>query len=196
MGNKKLHLVADASGSMQEMGKAYLLVSLMRSADQLGLVSAERLPQVDLEFWSWGEVVSELSLSAEGWTAVPGAGRADLAVLQAFIEQELAQHGACYCLILSDGHFVGGELKSFEQWRKKQVNLYAEVVAIGADANLVKLAKLGTGKRVYQANHMLVAIRHLLFGGKGRAALPQSIAELLTKSATAAVQDSTAEDWA
>ena len=57
---KRLHVIADTSGSMSEMGKAYLLTNLMRGVSQLLYVQHDLSQRTEYIFWSWGASLKQL----------------------------------------------------------------------------------------------------------------------------------------
>ena len=190
---KRLHVIADTSGSMSEMGKAYLLTNLMRGVSQLLYVQHDLSQRTEYIFWSWGASLKQLGIPQETSSCIHTQGSACFEDLQRFFDQEIGQYGECYVLLLSDGHFPKKDIDAFQAWLSHQTKLNTQVVSVSADADAVKLAKLSTTKRVYAAEQLVVAINRLFLKSKASVTAPRKIAELAS-TLLAETMDSQ-EDW-
>ena len=93
-------------------------------------------------------------------------------------------------LILSDGNFANSDISSFQKRLNTFFNLLLRTVAIGADADLLKLKKISSNKSVYLAENIPLAIDSAIFGIDKSVIAPESVSQI-KQTQLAEVE----EDW-
>ncbi|EKL00285.1 hypothetical protein VCCP1035_0719 [Vibrio cholerae CP1035(8)] len=96
-------------------------------------------------------------------------------------------------LILSDGNFPNSDIVSFQKQLGTFSNLIIRTVAVGADADLLKLKKISTNNTVYLSENIASAIDSTIFGSDEPLTAPASTAGIL-ESAPAETEEQE-EDW-
>ena len=189
-----LHIIVDVSGSMTEMGKIHLQRNLCRYAAQLLLIDAEKFSSIDIRFYQWAKNVSGIALqSAQDIPALNAEGSSNLCVLSDFLTQHLNDTGRSMVLILSDGNFPSSDIVSFRNQLSIFTDLVIRTVAVGADANAMKLMKISTNNTVYLSENIASAIDSTIFGSDEPLTAPASAAQIL-QSAPAEPEEPE-EDW-
>lgn len=190
-----LYIIVDVSGSMNEMGKIHLLRNLCRYTVQLRLIDQEKYLGTDIRFYQWAQNVSEVVLQSDG--DVPplhAEGSSNLCVLSDFLSQHLKNEtGGAMVLILSDGNFPNSDIVSFHNQLRIFPGLIIRTVAVGADADLLKLRKISTNNTVYLSENIPAAIKSTIFGPDEPLTAPVSTARIL-ESAPAETEEPE-EDW-
>lgn len=189
-----LYIIVDASGSMNEMGKIHLQRNLCRYAAQLRLIDQEKYSDSDIRFYQCAQNVSEVALQSDGdIPALNAEGSSNLCVLTDFLSQYLNDTGRLMVLILSDGNFPNSDIVSFQNQLGTFSDLIIRTVAVGADADLLKLKKISTNNTVYLSENIASAIDSTIFGSDEPLTAPVSTARIL-ESAPAETEEPE-EDW-
>jgi len=189
-----LYIIVDVSGSMNEMGKIHLQRNLCRYAAQLRLIDQEKYSGSDIRFYQWAQNVSDVAMQSDGVIpALNTEGSSNLCVLADFLSQHLNDVGRTMVLILSDGNFYNSDIVSFQNQLGTFTDLIIRTVAVGADADLLKLKKISTKNTVYLSENIASAIDSTIFGSDEPLTAPVSTARIL-QSATAETKEPE-EDW-
>lgn len=190
----ELFVFVDISGSMNEMGKIHLQRNLCRYAAQLRLIDQEKYSGSDIRFYQWAQNVSEVVLQSDGdIPALNAEGSSKLCVLSDFLFQHLNDTGKLMVLILSDGNFPNSDIVSFQNQLGTFSDLIIRAVAVGADADLLKLKKISTNNTVYLSENIASAIDSTIFSSDDPLTAPVSTAGIL-ESAPAETEEP-GEDW-
>jgi len=185
-----LHIIIDVSGSMNEMGKIHLQRNLCRYATQLQIIDQEKHLGSDIHFYQWAQNISEVVLQNDGdILALNSEGSSSLCALSYFLATHLNDTNRSMVLILSDGNFNHNDYKAFEKWKDEQPILI-RTVAVGADADLLKLKRISTNNTVYLSENISSAINSTIFGSDEPLTAPVSIAHILQSE-----QAEPEEDW-
>lgn len=175
-----LNIIVDVSGSMNEMGKIHLQRSLCRYAAQLRQIDREKYFDLDIRFYQWAQNVSEIVMQSDGdIPALNAEGFSKLCVLSDFLSQQLNNTGRLMVLILSDGNFPNSNIVSFKSQLSTFGDLIIRTVAVGADADLLKLKKISTNNTVYLSENIASAIDSAIFDSDEKLIVPVSIVEIL-----------------
>lgn len=175
-----LNIIVDVSGSMNEMGKIHLQRNLCRYAAQLRLIDPENYSGSDIRFYQWAQNISEVVLQSDGDIPTLNAeGSSKLCVLSDFLSLHLNDTRRARVLILSDGNFDREGFKKFETWKKEHNTNLIRTVAVGADADLLKLKKISTNNTVYLSENIASAIKSTIFGSDEPLAAPVSTDQIL-----------------
>lgn len=189
-----LYIIVDVSGSMNEMGKIHLQRNLCRYAAQLRLIDQEKYSDADIRFYQWAQNVSEVALQSDGdIPALNAEGSSNLCVLSDFLSEYLKDTRRSMVLILSDGSFDRDDFKKFLEWKTTHTPTLIRTVAVGADADLLKLKKISTNNTVYLSENIASAIDSTIFGSDKLLTAPVSTARIL-QSAPAETEEPE-EDW-
>ncbi|EKO3417954.1 hypothetical protein ACOIPL_002459 [Vibrio fluvialis] len=190
----ELFIFVDVSGSMNEMGKIHLQRNLCRYAAQLRLIDQEKYSGLDIRFYQWAQNVSEVVLQSDGDIPVLNAeGSSNLCVISDFLPQYLNDTGRLMVLILSDGNFPNSDIVSFQKQLGTFSNMIIRTVAVGADADLLKLKKISTNNTVYLSENIASAIDSTIFGSDELLTAPVSTARILESAHTEIEEPG--EDW-
>lgn len=190
----ELFVFVDISGSMNEMGKIYLQRNLCRYAAQLRLIDQEKYSGSDIRFYQWAQNVSEVVLQSDGdIPALSAEGSSKLCVLSDFLSQYLNDTGRSMILILSDGNFPNSDIVSFQSQLGTFSDLIIRTVAVGADADLLKLKKISTNNSVYLSENIASAIDSTIFGSDEPLSAPASTTQIL--QCEPAETEEQEEDW-
>jgi len=191
---QRIYVIVDISGSMNEMGKFHLQRNLCRYTAQLPAINQEKYADLDICLYQWSEKISEINLQSNGdIPAFKAEGFSNLFILSDFLSQHLNVTGRAKVLILTDGHFNRDDFKSFLKWKKQQKLLLIRAVAVGADADLLKLMKISTNNTVFLSENVASAIDSTIFGSDEPLTAPISTARIL-ESAPAETEEPE-EDW-
>lgn len=186
-----LYIIVDVSGSMNEMGKIHLQRNLCRSAAQLRLIDQEKYSGFDIRFYQWSQDVSEIALQSDGdMPSLNAESSSNLCVLSDFLSQNLNDTGRSMALILSDGNFPSSDILSFQKQLSSFPDMAIRTVAVGADADLLKLKKISSNDSVQFSENISLAIDSLIFENDERVTAPESIAQILQTE-----QAEPEEDW-
>lgn len=189
-----LYIIVDVSGSMNEMGKIHLQRNLCRYAAQLRLIDQEKYSDSDIRFYQWAQNVSEVALQSDGdIPALNAEGSSSLCVLSGFLSLHLNDAVKSMVLILSDGNFSNSDIADFQDQLGTLTGLIIRTVAIGADADQLKLKKISTNNTVYLSENIASAIDGTIFGSDELLTAPVSTARIL-ESAPAETEEPE-EDW-
>lgn len=189
-----LYIIVDVSGSMNEMGKIHLQRNLCRYADQLRLIDQDKYSGADIRFYQWAQNVSEVALQSDGdIPALNAEGSSNLCDLSDFLSQHLNDAGSARTLILSDGNFPNSNIVSFQNQLSTFSDLIIRTVAVGADADLLKLKKISTNNSVHLSENISSAIDSTIFGCDEPFAIPVSTAQILQSEP--AETEEPEEDW-
>ena len=178
--NAALNIIVDVSGSMNEMGKIHLQRNLCRYAAQLQLIDQDKYADLDILFYHWAQNVSEIAVQSDGdIPALDTEGSSSLSVLSDFLSQNLNDIERPMVLILSDGNFSNSDILSFQNQLRSFPDLIIRTVAVGADADLLKLKKISTNNSVHLSENIASAIDSTIFGTDDRMAAPESTTQIL-----------------
>lgn len=190
----ELFVFVDVSGSMNEMGKIHLQRNLCRYAAQLRLIDQEKYSGSDIRFYQWAQNVSEVALQSDGDIPDLNAeGSSNLCVISEFLSQYQSDTGRLMVLILSDGNFPNSDIVSFQNQLGTFSDLIIRTVAVGADADLLKLKKISTNNTVYLSENIASAIDSTIFGSDEPLTAPASTAQILQSEP--AETEEPEEDW-
>lgn len=191
---QQLNIIVDCSGSMNEMEKVHLQKNLCRYAAQIQLIDQEKYSNFVIHFYKWTQNVSEFSMHNDGDLPVLTAeGSASLNFLSDFISNNLNNIKRPIVLILSDGNFSSSDILNFHSQLRLFPGVLIRTVAVGADADLLKLKKISTNNTVYLSENIASAIDSTIFGSDEPLTAPVSTARIL-KSAPAEAEEPE-EDW-
>jgi hypothetical protein len=189
-----LYIIVDVSGSMNEMGKIHLQRNLCRYAAQLRLIDQDKYSGADIRFYQWAQNVSEVALQSDGdIPALHAEGSSNLCVLSDFLSEYLKDTGRSMVLILSDGNFFNSDIVSFQNQLGTLTDLIIRTVAVGADADLLKLEKISTNNTVYLSENIASAIDGTIFGSDEPLVAPVSTAQI--PQSEPAESEEPEEDW-
>jgi len=189
-----LYIIVDVSGSMNEMGKIHLQRNLCRYAAQLRDIDQKKYADLDIHFYQWAQDVSEIIIQSDGDIPVLTAeGSSNLCDLSDFLSQHLNDTVRVRFLILSDGNFSNSDISSFQKQLSSCPDLITRAVAVGADADLLKLKKISTNNSVHLAENISSAIDSIIFGSDKPFAIPVSTAQILQSEPAGAEEPE--EDW-
>lgn len=154
-----LFIILDTSGSMNEMGKIHLQRNLCRYAVQLKKIDQVKYSGLNIRFLQWAEQVCEIIIKDHGdIPALTPEGSSDFVSLSAFLLAALNTGQILRTLILSDGNFENSDISSFQNQLRTFPNLLLRTIAIGADADLLKLKKISSNGSVYLSENISAAI--------------------------------------
>lgn len=189
-----LYIMADVSGSMNEMGKIHLLRNLCRYAAQLLVIDPERYSGANICFCQWSQGVSEMALQGDGdIPALNAKGSSNLCVLADFLSQHRNTAGSTMALVLSDGNFPCADIADFQRKLSPLAGLRIRTVAVGADAHLRKLEKIATNNTVYLAENIASAIESAILDSDEPLKAPESTADIMQSVPTEPEEPE--EDW-
>lgn len=189
-----LYLIVDVSGSMNEMGKIHLQRNLCRYAAQVKLMENEKYANVNIQFYQWAQNISEIVIQGNGDIPVLNAqGSSGLPLLLDFFSENLKDADRSKVLVLSDGFFSSLEIENFQNQLGKLAKLIIRTVAVGADADLLKLKKISTNNTVYLAENIASAIDSVIFGSDEIVAEPTTISQI--PQSESVESDDSEEDW-
>lgn len=192
--NKIIQIIVDTSGSMNEMGKIHLQRNLCRYAAQLRLIDRERYSDLYIYFYQWAQNISEITLLSDGdIPSLKAEGSSSLSELSNFLSLHFKDTEITKVLILSDGNFPDSDIVTFQNQLGTFSDLIIRTVAVGADADLLKLKKISTNNTFYLSENIASAIDSTIFGSDEPLAAPVSTAQIL-QSATAEIEEPE-EDW-
>ncbi|MFM5499828.1 hypothetical protein ACET7P_02665 [Aeromonas veronii] len=189
-----LYIIVDVSGSMNEMGKIHLQRNLCRYAAQLRGIDQQKYADLDIRFYQWAQDISEVTIQSDGdIPSLNAEGSSNLCDLYDFLSQYLNDSGSARILILSDGNFTNSDIVSFKNQLSKFPDLIIRTVAVGADADLLKLKKISTNNSVHLSENISSAIDSTIFGSDEPFAIPVSTAQILQSEP--AETEEPEEDW-
>ena len=189
-----LYIIVDVSGSMNEMGKIHLQRNLCRYAAQLRGIDQQKYADLDIRFYQWAQDISEVTIQSDGdIPSLNAEGSSNLCDLYDFLSQYLNDSGSARILILSDGNFPNSDIVSFKNQLSKFPDLIIRTVAVGADADLLKLKKISTNNSVHLSENISSAIDSTIFGSDEPFAIPVSTAQILQSEP--AETEEPEEDW-
>lgn len=192
--NEPLYIIVDVSGSMNEMGKIHLQRNLCRYAAHLRLIDQEKYSVADIRFYLWAQNISEVALQSDGnIPALNAEGPSNLCVLSDFLSEYLKDNRRSMVLILSDGNFSNSDIVNFQNQLGTLTDLIIRTVAVGADADLLKLKKISTNNTVYLSENIASAIDGTIFGSDEPLAAPVSTAQIPQSEPTESEEPE--EDW-
>lgn len=189
-----LYIIVDVSGSMNEMGKIHLQRNLCRYAAQLRGINQQKYASLDVRFYQWAQDMSEITIQSDGdIPALNAEGSSNLCDLSDFLSQHLNDNGRARALILSDGNFPNSDIVSFQNQLSTFSDRVIRTVAVGADADLLKLKKISTNNSVHLSENISSAIDSTIFGSDELFAIPVSTAQILQSEP--AETEELEEDW-
>ena len=189
-----LYIIVDVSGSMNEMGKIHLQRNLCRYAAQLRGIDQQKYADLDIRFYQWAQDISKITIQSDGdIPALNAEGSSNLCDLSDFLSQHLNDTGSARILILSDGNFPNSDIVSFQNQLSKFPDLIIRTVAVGADADLLKLKKISTNNSVHLSENISSAIDSTIFGSDEPLTAPVSTARILQSEP--AETEEPEEDW-
>ncbi|GAM10459.1 hypothetical protein OR1_02748 [Geobacter sp. OR-1] len=185
-----LYIIVDISSSMSEMGKIHLQRNLCRYAVQLLSIDQGKYADIDLRFYQWAQNISEISVQSDrDIPALKTEGSTSINVLSDFISQSINDTERQMFLILSDGNIANSDILNYQNQLKLFPDLIIRTVAVGADADLLKLKKLSTNNSVHLSENISSAIDSTIFGAEEDVAAPESTTQILRAKPTEPVED-------
>lgn len=189
-----IYFIFDTSGSMDEMGKIHLQRNLARYAIQMPGLAQENCTDFVIRLYQWHQDISEITLQSDGdIPPLTAKGSSRLVELSDFLSQHVHNSGVARVLILSDGNFPGSDTVNFQNQLCTFPDLIIRTVAVGSDADLLKLRKLSTNNTVYLPENIASAMNSTLFGSDEPLTAPVSTAQI-RQSAPAETAEPE-EDW-
>ncbi len=189
-----LIVIIDTSGSMNEIGKIHLQRNLSRYAVQLRGIAQEKYKDLNVRLFQWEQNICEITIqNNRDVPALTANGSASLNALSNFVSNNLTDTELLRILILSDGNFPNSEFVSFQNRRGTFNDLLIRTVAVGADADLLKLKKISTNNSVYLSENIASAIESAIFGFDKLCTAPGSVDQILQSALTETEQAE--EDW-
>ena len=189
-----LYIIIDVSGSMNEMGKIHLQRNLCRYVTQITSFNQETYTDFDVQFYQWEQTVSKIVIRSDGDIPALEAKRASsLSALSDFLSQSLNGTKTMRTLILSDGYFHNSNILSFQEHLSAFPDLIIRTVAVGADADLLKLKKISSNNSVYLSENISSAINSTAFGSDEPLTAPVSTAQILQSEPVETEEPE--EDW-
>jgi hypothetical protein len=176
--NKDLYIIADVSGSMNEMGKVYIQTGLLRYAASLRVLDPKYV-DISIRFFQWSDSISEIVVEDGG--VVPlltSKGRSDLTSLSTFLSEALNSSRFLRVLLLSDGFFSSLDCAGFLKEMNLFSNLMLRTVAVGADADHVRLKSISSNKEVFLAEDISTAIDSIIWTSEHGVSYPESIHQI------------------
>lgn len=184
-------IIVDVSGSMNEMGKIHLQRNLCRYAVQLKAIDQEKYEDMEIRFYQWTLNVSEIVVQSDGdIPALIAEGSTNLNALLDFLIENMNSVGNLRILILSDGNFSNSDISIFKQKINSLPDLIIRTVAVGADADLLKLKKISLDDRVHLSENIATAIDSTIFGNNKNMAPPDSFDQIFQRK-----PNEQEEDW-
>lgn len=175
-----LILIFDVSGSMIEMGKIHLQNNLCRYAYQIQTIDQEKYADYDFSFYQWSQNVVNIDMQNDGGIALSDAeGTSNLSALSDFLLKKLNDTERLRVVVLSDGNFFNSDILSFREKVSSFPDLVIRTIAVGADADLLKLRKISTSNDVHLAEDIASAIDKSVFGSDESMPAPESMAQIL-----------------
>ena len=177
--SKSLHIIIDASGSMQEMGKLMLARNLISYIRESSYLMAEEFPFGDIYSFLWNDGVYTVDLLNDN--EIPcfnAAGKIDMDKLVKLLEHEVSAGLLQNLIILSDGNFSKDAIKTFCLWRKENPDINVHTVSIGADASSFNLKELATNKKVIHSEDISTIIQSFYYGNCSDVPVPHSIVDI------------------
>ncbi len=189
--NKSIYVIIDTSGSMNEMGKSHLLRNLCRFISELPIVNERFFSNVEFRFFQWNTIVSELVIESNvDFPVINPQGSSDLSSLSEMLRGVLNNGEQTRALIFTDGNFPSSKIADFKQDLASFQKLITRVVAVGADADILKLKKLSSNNSVYLSENISAAIKSISIGIDEKIVSPESANQIQR------VQPAdTQEDW-
>lgn len=192
--NNLINIIVDTSGSMNEMGKIHLQQNLCRYAAQIKVLDESKYSGTGIRFYQWAENISNIELQSDGkFPCFSAADSSSLSILSDFISQTFNNTERTLLLILSDGNFPNKEILNF----KRQLSAFGELnirtVAVGADADLLKLKKLSTNDTVFLSENIASAIDSTIFSFDESLIAPVSTSQILQSGQIESMESE--EDW-
>lgn len=186
-----LYVFVDVSGSMIEMGKIHLQRNLCRFISQLPVVDEQKYSKFEIRFFQWATDVTELYVQDNGdIPTLKAQGASDLNSLNKFLSSKLNNSQTPRVLLLTDGNISNSNIIEFKQGLASVPNLLIRAVAIGADADILKLKKLSTNNSVYLSENIPAAVDSLCFGMDKKITWPEFVKQICTKQPA-----ETEDDW-
>jgi len=175
-----MYLIADCSGSMQELGKALLTRNITGFIREFLNMHGGSFFCSGIQLYLWNECVTPFRLNDD--CEIPHmvtSGKADLKQLRDFLEKELLEQNHVKAIILSDGNFPKNELINFGNWCKEQPCLKLIAVAVGSDASLSGLKELSSDGRIFNPEDIATAIKSVFSKINLRMQGPASVNDLV-----------------
>lgn len=179
--NKSIYVIIDTSGSMNEMGKSHLLRNLCRFISELPIMNEKRYSDVEFRFFQWGASVSELFVESDGdIPSIHTQGSSDLSALSEMLRCVLNNGQQTRVLIFTDGNFPNSKIAQFKKDLILFPKLIMRVVAVGADADILKLKKLSSNACVYLPENISAAVNSICNGVDEKIIGPESVSQIKT----------------
>jgi len=176
---KFLYVLIDTSGSMVEMGKAHLQRNLCRFISQLPFIDEQKYANFEIHFFQWNTSIRKLFVQDNGdIPTLNPQSTSDLSSLKEFL-CSISNHSQPPCvLLLSDGNFSSTNITEFKHGVGSIPNLILRIVAIGPDADMLKLKKLSTYENVYLAENISAAVNSIFIGIDEKIAAPKFVNQI------------------
>ena len=175
---------------MNELGKIHLQRNLCRYVAQLQLIDQGKYADIDIHFYKWAQNISEIVLQSDGSiTNLNTQGSSSLNILSDFLFQNLNITEGSKILILSDGNFSNSNILSFHSQLSSISDLIIRTVAVGADADLMKLKKVSTNNSVYLSEDIASAFDCVFFESDEQLAIPISTDQILSSELVESEED-------
>ena len=151
-----LWVVCDASGSMQEAGKAVIVRNLLAFIIQANELLPGVVSRGKWQCLQWGSSAELVDVQAE----IPSfhcSGQSDADSLLAQMEQDPSRAFWRRVLLLTDGHWTRNDFGKLKHWFSEHRELSVRIVAVGCDANIRQLQQLAGSDGTFPAEEIVAA---------------------------------------
>lgn len=177
---KNFFIIVDVSGSMNEMGKIHIQSNLCLYITQLRNIEKKKYEDLNFHFYQWAQNISKFIIqNNEDIPTLNAKGFSNLNALSDFLFQHLKNTEDVKILVMSDGNFSCTDIVNFKNQLSIFHNIIIRTIAIGADADLLKLKEISTNNTIYLSEDISSAIDNTIFGSNEPLTAPTSIAQIL-----------------
>lgn len=158
-----IDVFADASGSMNELGKRALVRNLFRFLRDYQSFSSQEQEELRFSFSLWSDTVEPLLLREGADIGLfRASGKADFSALEDFLISACDEKEHLAVIVIGDGNYSKEKIQHFHKALKKR-KLSIRTICVGSDANHARLKMLSTDKKTYAPWNISVAIDSLLY---------------------------------
>ena len=149
-------VIADTSGSMEEMGKRHISKGLLRYVNQLRQLTPTTTDNIQYRFFTWSDTLDRFYFDESGFFSVSTTnGNSNLEALSSHVNN--ANSNYCW-IVLSDGCFSSTQINTFISNVDSDLRDRLFTVAIGADAEIYKLTKLSSKGQCFLPENIATAV--------------------------------------
>jgi hypothetical protein len=151
-------VIADSSGSMQELGKTMLVRNLINHIRMVGRLRNRPDWLEELVVLRWSDKIEVIRLSSDddlpNWDV---EGRLQIAPLIEALNGLVGGSKWSRILLLSDGHWATSDVQAFKKWNRTRSMVSVRALSIGPDSARSVLTKVSDGGS-FQAEDIVPAI--------------------------------------